>query len=60
MLGAILTIVIVMLFLTTGRRPRSPSLALPVSVISSFILMNALGFTLNLLTLMGCRSRSGS
>src|SRR5690606_26129758 len=29
------------------------SLALPVSVISAFILMSALGFTLNVLTLMG-------
>ena len=52
-LGAILTIVIVMLFLNDWKATAITSLALPVSVISSFILMNALGFTLNLLTLMG-------
>ena len=51
-LGAILTIVIVMLFLNDWKATAITSLALPVSVISSFILMNALGFTLNMLTLM--------
>ena len=51
-LGAILTIVIVMLFLNDWKATAITSLALPVSVVSSFILMNALGFTLNMLTLM--------
>jgi HAE1 family hydrophobic/amphiphilic exporter-1 len=50
--GAVLTIVIVMLFLNDWKATAITSLALPVSVISSFILMNALGFTLNILTLM--------
>jgi HAE1 family hydrophobic/amphiphilic exporter-1 len=52
-LGAFLTIVVVMLFLNDWKATAITSLALPVSVISSFVLMNALGFTLNMLTLMG-------
>ena len=51
-LGAILTIVIVMLFLNDWKATAITSLALPVSVISAFVLMGALGFTLNVLTLM--------
>ena len=51
-LGAILTIIIVMLFLNDWKATAITSLALPVSVISSFILMDVLGFTLNMLTLM--------
>jgi HAE1 family hydrophobic/amphiphilic exporter-1 len=53
LLGAVLTIIIVMLFLNDWKATAITSLALPVSVISSFILMDALGFTLNVLTLMG-------
>jgi HAE1 family hydrophobic/amphiphilic exporter-1 len=52
LLGALLTVVIVMLFLNDWKATAITSLALPVSVISSFILMFALGFTLNILTLM--------
>ncbi len=52
-LGAILTVIVVMLFLNDWKATAITSLALPVSVISSFVLMNALGFTLNVLTLMG-------
>jgi HAE1 family hydrophobic/amphiphilic exporter-1 len=52
-LGAILTIIVVMLFLNDWKATAITSLALPVSVISSFVLMNVLGFTLNMLTLMG-------
>ncbi|MES2523963.1 MAG: efflux RND transporter permease subunit [Gemmatimonadota bacterium] len=51
-IGAILTIVIVMLFLNDWKATIITSLALPVSVISAFVLMGALGFTLNVLTLM--------
>jgi HAE1 family hydrophobic/amphiphilic exporter-1 len=51
-LGAILTIIIVMLFLNDWKATVITSLALPVSVISSFIIMGVLGFTLNVLTLM--------
>lgn len=52
MIGAVLTIIIVMLFLNDWKATAITSLALPVSVVSSFILMRALGFTLNMLTLM--------
>lgn len=52
LIGAFLTIVIVMLFLNDWKATAITALALPVSVISSFILMSALGFTLNMLTLM--------
>jgi HAE1 family hydrophobic/amphiphilic exporter-1 len=51
-LGAILTVVIVMLFLNDGKATVITALALPVSVIASFVLMNALGFTLNVITLL--------
>ena len=51
-LGALLTVIVVMLFLNDWKATAITSLALPVSVISSFVLMNALGFTLNVLTLM--------
>jgi len=51
-LGAILTVVVVMLFLNDGKATMITSLALPVSVISTFILQAALGFTLNMLTLL--------
>jgi HAE1 family hydrophobic/amphiphilic exporter-1 len=50
--GAILTVLIVMLFLNDWKATAITSLALPVSVISSFIVMLLMGFTLNVLTLM--------
>ncbi|HEX6693921.1 MAG TPA: efflux RND transporter permease subunit [Longimicrobiales bacterium] len=53
LLGALLTVIIVMLFLNDWKATAITSMALPVSVVSSFILMNALGFSLNMLTLMG-------
>lgn len=52
-LGGILTVFIVFLFLNSWRSTVITGLALPVSVISTFIIMKALGFTLNILTLMG-------
>src|SRR5450756_344232 len=52
LLGALLTVIIVMLFLNDWKATAITALSLPVSVISSFILMRALGFTLNVLTLM--------
>ncbi|HET7553661.1 MAG TPA: efflux RND transporter permease subunit [Gemmatimonadaceae bacterium] len=51
-LGAILTVLVVMIFLNDWKATLITAFALPVSVISSFIIMNALGFTLNVLTLM--------
>lgn len=51
-LGAILTVFVVMLFLNDWKATVITSLALPVSVVSAFVLQAALGFTLNMLTLM--------
>jgi len=53
LIGAFLTVLVVMLFLNDWKATAITSLALPVSVISAFVLMKALGFTLNVLTLMG-------
>ena len=52
-LGGLLTVLIVFLFLNSWRSTVITGLALPVSVISTFIVMKACGFTLNILTLMG-------
>ncbi|MFB3778794.1 MAG: efflux RND transporter permease subunit [Bryobacteraceae bacterium] len=52
-IGGILTVLIVFLFLNSWRSTVITGLALPVSVIATFIVMRALGFTLNILTLMG-------
>ncbi len=52
-LGGVLTVLIVFLFLNSWRSTVITGLALPVSVISTFIVMKMLGFTLNVLTLMG-------
>lgn len=52
MLGAALTILIVLLFLGDLRATAITALALPVAVVSTFILFAALGFTLNILTLL--------
>ena len=52
LLGGILTVVIVFLFLNSWRSTVITGLTLPISVISSFIVMYFLGMTLNTLTLM--------
>jgi HAE1 family hydrophobic/amphiphilic exporter-1 len=52
-IGAVLTVMIVFLFLASWRSTVITGLTLPVAVISTFIIMKALGFTLNILTLMG-------
>ncbi|MBZ5534938.1 MAG: efflux RND transporter permease subunit [Acidobacteriia bacterium] len=52
-LGAILTVLVVFIFLNSWRSTVITGLTLPVSVISAFIIMRVLGFTLNVLTLMG-------
>ncbi len=52
LLGALLTVLVVFLFLGDLRATAITSLALPVSVVSAFTLMYALRFTLNTLTLM--------
>ncbi|HYH00600.1 MAG TPA: efflux RND transporter permease subunit [Terriglobales bacterium] len=52
-LGGILTVLIVFVFLNSWRSTVITGLTLPISVVSAFIAMRALGFTLNVLTLMG-------
>ncbi|MBP1635677.1 MAG: efflux pump, family, inner and outer membrane protein, partial [Acidobacteria bacterium] len=52
LLGGLLTILIVFCFLNSWRSTVITGLTLPISVISSFIVMYFLGMTLNMLTLM--------
>ena len=52
-LGAIFTVMVVFVFLNSWRSTVIIGLTLPVSIISAFIVMRLLGFTLNILTLMG-------
>jgi len=51
-LGGFLTILIVFCFLNSWRSTVITGLTLPISVISAFTVMNFLGMTLNMLTLM--------
>ncbi|MDQ6620662.1 MAG: efflux RND transporter permease subunit [Pseudomonadota bacterium] len=50
--GALLTVVIVFLFLHSWRSTIITGLTLPIAVIATFIALYAFGFTLNFLTLM--------
>ncbi len=52
LIGALLTVIVVMLFLNDWKATAITSMALPVSVISAFILLSALGFSVNVITLM--------
>jgi hydrophobic/amphiphilic exporter-1 (mainly G- bacteria), HAE1 family len=51
-IGGILTILIVFCFINSWRSTVITGVTLPISVISAFIVMNALGMTLNVMTLM--------
>ncbi len=51
--GGILAIFVVFLFLANIRSTIITGIAIPVSIISTFTFMNALGFTLNFMTLLG-------
>ncbi len=51
-LGGVLTILIVFCFINSWRSTVITGLTLPISVISSFIIINALGMSLNIMTLM--------
>jgi HAE1 family hydrophobic/amphiphilic exporter-1 len=51
--GAILTVLTVFLFLNSWRSTVITGLALPVSVIASFLAVLAFGFTLNTMSLLG-------
>ena len=50
--GALLTVLIVFLFLHSWRSTIITGLTLPISVIATFIALNAFGYTLNFMTLM--------
>ncbi|MEO8133777.1 MAG: efflux RND transporter permease subunit, partial [Betaproteobacteria bacterium] len=50
--GAIVTVLVVFLFLHSWRSTVITALTLPISVIATFIALYALGFTINALTLM--------
>ncbi len=51
--GAMLTVLVVFLFLNSWRSTVITGLALPVSVLASFIAVLVFGFTLNTMSLMG-------
>ncbi len=51
--GAVLTVLVVFLFLNSWRSTVITGLALPVSVMASFIAVFAFGFTLNTMSLLG-------
>ena len=51
--GALLTVLVVFLFLNSWRSTVITGLALPVSVLASFIAVKWFGFTLNTMSLMG-------
>ncbi len=51
--GALLTVLVVFLFLNSWRSTVITGLALPVSVLASFIAVMAFGFTLNTMSLLG-------
>ena len=51
--GAALTVLVVFLFLNSWRSTVITGLALPVSVLASFIAVYAFGFTLNTMSLLG-------
>jgi len=50
--GAILAVVIVFIFLNSWRSTIITGMTLPISLIGTMIVLNALGFTLNIMTLM--------
>jgi len=52
LIGALLTVLIVFLFLNSWRSTVITGLTLPVSVISAFLAIYLFGFTINMLTLM--------
>jgi HAE1 family hydrophobic/amphiphilic exporter-1 len=50
--GALLTVLIVFLFLNSWRSTVITGLTLPISLIGTFLFMYAFGFTINMVTLM--------
>ena len=52
-LGALLAVIVVFFFLRDWRATLISAIAMPLSVIPTFIFMSWLGFTLNIITLLG-------
>ncbi|MCL1694241.1 efflux RND transporter permease subunit [Lysinibacillus sp. BPa_S21] len=52
-LGAVMTIIITLLFLKNIRSTIIAVISIPVSIFASFLLLKALGYTLNIMTLAG-------
>ncbi len=50
--GAVLTVLVVLLFLRSWRATLVAALAIPFSLLPTFIAMSALGFTLNIISLL--------
>jgi HAE1 family hydrophobic/amphiphilic exporter-1 len=50
--GALLTVLIVFLFLNSWRSTVITGLTLPISIVGTFLFMNLFGFTINMITLM--------
>ena len=50
--GALLTVLIVFLFLNSWRSTVITGLTLPIALIGTFLFMNLLGFTVNMITMM--------
>ena len=50
--GAVLTVLIVFLFLNSWRSTVITGLTLPIAIIGTFLFMNMMGFTINMITLM--------
>ncbi len=53
LLTAVLVILIIFLFLATLRATIIPALAIPVSIVATFAVLAALGYSINSLTLLG-------
>jgi hydrophobe/amphiphile efflux-1 (HAE1) family protein len=51
--GSILAVLVIFLFLTDLRPTIISGIAIPTSIIATFTFMNAIGFTLNYMTLLG-------
>ncbi len=57
--GALLTVLIVFLFLNSWRSTVITGLTLPISIIGTFLFMYVAGFTINMITLMALSSVRG-
>lgn len=57
--GAILCVVVVFLFLVSWRSTVITGLTLPISIIGAFVAIYAMGFTLNMMTLMALSLATG-